>query len=520
MLGAALISHHNEIVHVFGNLEFRKTIEKKAGENVPSTSGISSNSTFSSTHSLVEGELQDNVPSSSKEKANFNKKTEIDSELFSEVLMETILPLIVLHRTQQEARSPEMENIESDQLKFQIVDFYSNYIVVFITTERAELEAITEMFTSSVMRSLNFHYGPYIHLLETGSSQMNKIKSRVNRRMEKLIQNFDKCALPNEMFNVNLSFSNNANIQSLAGLFKEIALRISQSMLNKKCRCIFVNSGQIIGSSCSSQQESMSLFDVMDTTQLSAKKCLKCQVEQGWIHSSILRRRQLLNVFVFSLTGEIELICLSNAEYSLQTTAICDLLESLEKIGKCVGDKQKSNPELIALVQEVDRLMLTFLSQIFSERKSYLRTFGTAINFKPLFSRFSISRFGSSLSLFSNSSLPNGNEQLTCNSNSTWPSSSLSRQSRTSIAHLDAMRTQFRHLEHWQPLRPTHLGLDMLAYRFEISDIPFNYSYIPDKYRLIFSKFGQPLLGVIDDCTHTRESTSNTGSKSSGRRCY
>lgn len=51
-----------------------------------------------------------------------------------------------------------------------------------------------ESFKNSIMRCLNFHYGPYIHLLDTGTAQMAKLMNRVERRMEKLMYQYDKHA--------------------------------------------------------------------------------------------------------------------------------------------------------------------------------------------------------------------------------------------------------------------------------------------------------------------------------------
>lgn len=60
------------------------------------------------------------------------------------------------------------------------------------------------------------------------------------------------------------------------------------------------------------------------------KRCLKCQVEQAWLFSNLLGRRQFVNIHVFSLTGEIELICLTNAHFSQIITSISDCLNNFE----------------------------------------------------------------------------------------------------------------------------------------------------------------------------------------------
>lgn len=51
---------------------------------------------------------------------------------------------------------------------------------------------IVDAFAGMVIRALNFHYGLYIQLIQTGLSGPLQIFSRVERRMEKLMQNFER----------------------------------------------------------------------------------------------------------------------------------------------------------------------------------------------------------------------------------------------------------------------------------------------------------------------------------------
>lgn len=64
-------------------------------------------------------------------------------------------------------------------------------------------------------------------------------------------------------------------------------------------------------------------------------------MEQAWLYSSAFKKAKLHNVFVVSLTGEIELVCLINAEHTLIISTLCDLLKSLEKLGELA--KQQSD---------------------------------------------------------------------------------------------------------------------------------------------------------------------------------
>ncbi|KAI1725646.1 hypothetical protein DdX_02319 [Ditylenchus destructor] len=574
IFGAVLISQRNEIVHVFGNVAFRKCIAKESETavlvqpNIPSTSGISSSSSslperVESTTTIVEDNGR-NIAQNAK-KIDINKDS----------LLPVVLPFVLLHRSRQEKTFSEAEHIESDRYDFQLTDLSGSYTVVFISSKFMHSSEAVESFKNSIMRCLNFHYGPYIHLLDTGTAQMAKLMNRVERRMEKLMYQYDKHANIDESLNINLSFKNTAKMQTLSPLFQEIATKITQANSNHKCRCIFVNSGQIIGCTSSQSQESRSLFEVMDTQELSSllefslcpsesylftstnKKCMKCHVEQAWIYSNIMRRRQLLNVFVFSLTGEVELICLVNADHTLQISSLCDLLDNLEMVTDHLNTNTQdnhTNNHMDMVVQEIAQLNLW--NRLNNELARYRGTqdvteWSPASNIPATLSRLTLSRIGSSLSLFSNgSSSPSASNgrrgsEITArgSSRSTWTSSSVTRHSRASIAHVDAMKTQLKRMvkgvlgevihssfkvakyrlldrmhtivrqtvdrrmnqsmemvlsdmaKSWSegnPLRPMKLGLDMLGYRFSAIEIPFNYSYIPDKYRIIFSKLGRP----------------------------
>jgi len=145
-------------------------------------------------------------------------------------------------------------------------------------------------------------------------------------------------------------------------------------------RCFFVNTGSLIASvQCSPpNEESLPTFAVMHAEDIGslleftllpsdtywkakeegggataattvAKKCLKCQVEQAWVFSKILNRRQLLNVFVLSLSGEMELICLMNADYAALVGAVGDLLDA---VGKPMSTKIPLVPSFSELLKD------------------------------------------------------------------------------------------------------------------------------------------------------------------------
>lgn len=61
-------------------------------------------------------------------------------------------------------------------------------------------------------------------------------------------------------------------------------------------------------------------------------RSLKCQIEQAWIYSKEIRQRQLINVFVFSLSDDLDMVCLTTVDHSKLIKSTCDLLDSLETI--------------------------------------------------------------------------------------------------------------------------------------------------------------------------------------------
>jgi hypothetical protein len=93
-------------------------------------------------------------------------------------------------------------------------------------------------------------------------------------------------------------------------------------------RCLFIHSGHLIAS-ISSHSPSESIFTSILPNQLNSilqfslqKHCqkeedngrkLKSQTEQSWLFSKTLRRRQLHNLFTFSLSEHFEIICVASA---------------------------------------------------------------------------------------------------------------------------------------------------------------------------------------------------------------
>lgn len=131
-------------------------------------------------------------------------------------------------------------------------------------------------------------------------------------------------------------------------------------------RCIFLNSAKLIAATTSQSNyafnESQNFFQLINKENLMAllescltpsennannnaalsfKRCLKCQVEQAWLYSNQLKKEQLYNIFVFSLTGEIELICITNADHSPLISNITCCLKSLEEIGQLTTNTNK-----------------------------------------------------------------------------------------------------------------------------------------------------------------------------------
>ena len=124
--------------------------------------------------------------------------------------------------------------------------------------------------------------------------------------------------------------------------------------------CIFVLRGQVIGSVSTKQKQAVPLFELIDSEDINnlihmcklidqcssdsepnLRKKLQHHVEQVWVHfrtrhspSLPPNRRQLVNAFLFSLSGEIDLICINAVDQSAPIHIVSDLLDLLEDLDR------------------------------------------------------------------------------------------------------------------------------------------------------------------------------------------
>ena len=170
-------------------------------------------------------------------------------------------------------------------------------------------------------------------------------------------------------------------------------------------RCVFVSSGQIIGSVCSKTKHPISLIDLVDPADINilvqmcqmfeqrladsndfqtcsvlsdstpnlSKKRLHHHFEQIWVHfpHAQKQKRQLVNAFLFSLSSEIDLICLNAVDQSTPIHITCDLLDLLGDI-ESVQDKTIFVAKTGELIQELGQILGAFKPKYCNKENSYM----------------------------------------------------------------------------------------------------------------------------------------------------
>lgn len=174
-------------------------------------------------------------------------------------------------------------------------------------------------------------------------------------------------------------------------------------------RCIFVSSGQIIASVCSKTKRPISIIDLVDpadinnlvqmcqifdqssttnnnlisnsnitlydsVSSLSSKKRLQHHFEQIWVHfpKSQKQKRQFVNAFLFSLSSEIDLICLNSIDQSTPIHITCDLLDLLEDIENVEEDKTIYVAKTGELIKELAQILGTFKPKYCNKDAPYM----------------------------------------------------------------------------------------------------------------------------------------------------
>uniref|UniRef100_A0A914CPM3 Phosphagen kinase N-terminal domain-containing protein n=1 Tax=Acrobeloides nanus TaxID=290746 RepID=A0A914CPM3_9BILA len=178
-----------------------------------------------------------------------------------------------------------------------------------------------------------------------------------------------------DVLNINSIFSNIENYTELQPIFQQISTEVHKSIGN--CRCLFINSGQLIGSTCSHNRDNTPIFELVDPLDLSSilelgqctsdnnnnatngKVSLKFQTEQLWLNYPLYNKNQLVNVFTYSISNEIDIICLCSIEQSTLIHTLCELLEILEDLESEEQLKEKVE-KIEELVQRTNKLLLEF----------------------------------------------------------------------------------------------------------------------------------------------------------------
>uniref|UniRef100_A0AC34GQK8 Uncharacterized protein n=1 Tax=Panagrolaimus sp. ES5 TaxID=591445 RepID=A0AC34GQK8_9BILA len=414
-----------------------------------------------------------------KEFCNHLNALKVDDEL----LLSFILPLLAMYQSRKDTDSNEITLLYSDDLKFsfQIYDI-SHFIIVISSNNYSEAEI--EEFSKNVKSLLNFYYGPFIYFIKADLSSVKRKRGKVEKNMELLISQLENGNLKYPMLNVNALYLNCNKYKTFIPQFRKLITEITNVIGH--CRCIFVSSGQIIASVCSKTKRPISIIDLVDpsdinnlvqmcqifdqssattnnnlmisssnniaaasndnVSSISSKKRLQHHFEQIWVHfpNSKKQKRQFVNAFLFSLSSEIDLICLNSIDQSTPIHITCDLLDLLEDIENVEEDKTIYVAKTGELIQHLAQILGTFKPKYYNKDSPYmfleniqrtnillknlwsrlhvelLRPLGISLNddkkqrsFSTLFSSYSpystINRWSSTVSLFSTTSSQQSN---------------------------------------------------------------------------------------------------------------
>uniref|UniRef100_A0AC35GS95 Uncharacterized protein n=1 Tax=Panagrolaimus sp. PS1159 TaxID=55785 RepID=A0AC35GS95_9BILA len=474
MIGTIIVNNSNEIIQSFGNKEFCNHLKTLVcdSQSAPKTQqrfSSSSSSGISSCESTLNKENRNSLLRSIDSTTNFSK-TKVDDE----ILLSLVLPLFAMYQSRKDTDNNEITLLYSNDLKFSFQKYDISHFIIVISSNNYS-EAEIEEFSKSVKSLLNFYYGPFIYFIKADLSSVKRKRGKVEKNMELLISQLENGNLKYPMLNVNALYLNCNKYKTFMPHFRKLIGEITNVIGH--CRCIFVSSGQIIASVCSKTKRPVSIIDLVDpsdinnlvqmcqifdqsstTTNLissssnninnenvssfSSKKRLQHHFEQIWVHfpNSPKQTRQFVNAFLFSLSSEIDLICLNSIDQSTPIHITCDLLDLLEDIENFEEDKTIYVAKTGELIQELAQILGTFKPKYCNKDAPYmfleniqrtnillknlwsrlhielLRPLGNSKNnddkkqrsFSTLFSSYSpystINRWSSTVSLFSTSS--------------------------------------------------------------------------------------------------------------------
>ncbi|KAE9551724.1 hypothetical protein FO519_005057 [Halicephalobus sp. NKZ332] len=379
MLGIVVINASNDVVQSFGNKAFCSHIGSLANDCIApkaTTSRVlsSSSSGISSTESAF------------VKQSHIVHKPSSSNKIDDNVLLPYVLPLLAIYQTKK-SKKDELSFLYSENVKFCFVTYDSSHIIIGICDESYS-EMDIQQLCLRVQNLLSFYYGPFIYFIKADLSSVKKKRLRIEKRVADLIEQVESGTLRYPLLNVNFLTANIESYSSFMPQFRKIATTISDNIGN--CRCIFVSRGQVIGSVSTKQKQAVPLFELINPEDVNnlvhmcklldqwppegnepnLRKKLQHHVEQVWVHfrtglgpSLPPNRRQLVNAFLFSLSGEIDLICLNAVDQSAPIHTASDLLDLLEDI-EGIEDKTAFVAKAGEKVQKLTNSISNFNSKI------------------------------------------------------------------------------------------------------------------------------------------------------------
>uniref|UniRef100_A0A7E5A0Y4 Folliculin n=1 Tax=Panagrellus redivivus TaxID=6233 RepID=A0A7E5A0Y4_PANRE len=336
MLGIVIVNSSNEILHSFGNSGFVDHVQSLVCHNLVEIT--STNKFYSSSSGISSCESSVN-----KDAAYVAKVGKCDDS----ALLDMILPLLAMYQSKKDASDNEYSFVYGDNCKYFFEEYDPSHFIIGIAGETYS-ENEVEQLVFNVKHLLEFYYGPFIHFLRADLSSVKRKKNRVEKRVNALIQQVDQGILKYPMLNINALLANADHFRGYTTFFRKIVQEIGNSI--GACRCLFVSGGQILASASTRTKHNIPLYDLIDPTDInnlillsqmlensnnkdegSTRKRLQHHIEQVWVHfPKAGHRRQLVNAFLFSLTGEIDLICVSAVDHGKEIHVLSDLVDLLE----------------------------------------------------------------------------------------------------------------------------------------------------------------------------------------------
>uniref|UniRef100_A0A914M7V4 Uncharacterized protein n=1 Tax=Meloidogyne incognita TaxID=6306 RepID=A0A914M7V4_MELIC len=382
MLGVVLLSPQNELIHAFGNAQFKMHFfnapHGKQSARPSSSSGISSPNSchYSSASSITtnekkqENNFQNNNSLSEIEKEN-NKMLINNNQQQEQLLFDTngenfllcqLLPLVAICR----ANSIENQNNQQILKKIQCIQssptssndcgklqvniahlaFSYIFIMIFDDDQNSLLLNSPERLFTSLLNCINFHYGPQqFPLLSMNTPFVKQLKRRCEFRINKLLNENNQNNI-NNIFNKNFFLSsdkkeeiNSEIIPALKELTKNVAQKFN--LCNGDVSCLLICSDRYIASASTLNLINNEVNSIIKFIRQPLPKeeeeeeeknlnLLKYQSEHYFL--SFKQKQFLYNIFNISLNEKIEFILLIPSDNLLIIYNITECLQILENI--------------------------------------------------------------------------------------------------------------------------------------------------------------------------------------------